>query len=91
MHDSELAKGLDMNEKNDSVTSSGGALLEAALGHVGHELETFQEAVEDFQDSSQEWRRLFSESSITPTSCATDQIRSDGPGPRMPRRHPAVL
>ena len=49
-----------MNEKNDSVRSSG-ALLEAALGHVGHQLETFEEAVEDFQDSSQEWRRLFSE------------------------------
>ena len=27
----------------------------------GFELETFEESVEDFQDSSQEWRRLFSE------------------------------
>ena len=26
-----------------------------------HELETFEEAVQDFQDPSQEWRRLFSE------------------------------
>src|SRR6476469_9607402 len=26
-----------------------------------HELETFEQAVEDFHDSSQEWRRLFSE------------------------------
>jgi len=35
--------------------------LGAASGLFGHELESFQQAVEDFQDSSQEWRRLFSE------------------------------
>jgi aquaporin Z len=28
---------------------------------LAHTVESFQEAVEDFQDSSQEWRRLFSE------------------------------
>ncbi len=38
-----------------------GALLEVISGQVGHRVETFEEAVEDFQDSSQEWRRLFSE------------------------------
>jgi aquaporin Z len=36
-------------------------VFEAASGVVGHELGTFQAAVEDFQDSSQEWRRLCSE------------------------------
>jgi aquaporin Z len=36
-------------------------LLEVITGSVGHRVETFEEAVEDFQDSSQEWRRLFSE------------------------------
>ena len=36
-------------------------MLEVITGSVGHRLETFEEAVEDFQDSSQEWRRLFSE------------------------------
>src|SRR3954454_18738276 len=30
-------------------------------GYVGHELSTFEQTVEDFADSSQEWRRLFSE------------------------------
>jgi aquaporin Z len=30
-------------------------------GVLAHEVESFQRAVEDFQDSSQEWRRLFSE------------------------------
>jgi aquaporin Z len=33
----------------------------AVSGYVGHELATFEEAVADFQDPSQEWRRLFSE------------------------------
>ncbi len=37
------------------------ALFDAASGHLAHRLITFEEAVEDFQDSSQEWRRLFSE------------------------------
>ena len=36
-------------------------LFDAASGHLAHRLETFEEAIEDFQDSSQEWRRLFSE------------------------------
>jgi hypothetical protein len=30
-------------------------------GILRHELTSFEAAVEDFQDSSQEWRRLFSE------------------------------
>src|SRR6476660_4245689 len=30
-------------------------------GFFGRELTTFEESVEDFQDASQEWRRLFSE------------------------------
>ena len=36
-------------------------MFDALTGPVGHELESFQKAAEDFQDSSQEWRRLFSE------------------------------
>ena len=32
-----------------------------ALGHFGRQLTTFEETVQDFQDSSQEWRRLFAE------------------------------
>jgi aquaporin Z len=37
------------------------ALFDAAAGRLRHRVVTFEEAVEDFQDSSQEWRRLFSE------------------------------
>ena len=33
----------------------------AASDLFGHQLESFEQAVEDFQDGSQEWRRLFSE------------------------------
>jgi aquaporin Z len=37
------------------------ALFNAASGHIAHHVVTFEKAIEDFQDSSQEWRRLFSE------------------------------
>jgi aquaporin Z len=36
-------------------------MFEAASRPLTHELETFEQAVQDFQDPSQEWRRLFSE------------------------------
>ena len=36
-------------------------LFDAASGDLAHRLPTFEEAVEGFQDPSQEWRRLFSE------------------------------
>ena len=36
-------------------------MFDAVTGYAGHELASFEEAVEDFQDPSQEWRRLFSE------------------------------
>ena len=47
-------------------TTDGDARIERggvadALGFFGHRLTTFEETVQDFQDSSQEWRRLFSE------------------------------
>ena len=45
----------------ERTAAARGALLEVITGSVGHRLETFEEAVEDFQDSSQEWRRLLSE------------------------------
>jgi aquaporin Z len=38
-----------------------GEVFDAVSGYVGHEVTTFGEAILDFQDSSQEWRRLFSE------------------------------
>ena len=38
-----------------------GEVFDAVSGYLGSQLETFQESVEDFQDSSQEWRRLVSE------------------------------
>src|SRR6266496_295640 len=50
-----------MSDVDHSGSAGSTALFETASGYVGHHLETFQEAVEDFQDSSQEWRRLFSE------------------------------
>ena len=37
------------------------ALFDAAAGRVRHSVVTFEQAIEDFKDSSQEWRRLFSE------------------------------
>ncbi len=45
------------------MTSASGhdPAFDAASGFIGHHVESFGQAVEDFQDSSQEWRRLFSE------------------------------
>jgi aquaporin Z len=37
------------------------ARSDVVSGFIGHELASFEESVEDFRDSSQEWRRLFSE------------------------------
>jgi aquaporin Z len=37
------------------------SLYDAATGHLVQELTTFEAAIEDFRDPSQEWRRLFSE------------------------------
>jgi aquaporin Z len=50
-----------MSDGADRTAAVRSALLEVITGSVGHRVETFEEAVEDFQDSSQEWRRLFSE------------------------------
>jgi len=38
-----------------------GEVFDAVSGYLGSQLATFEESVQDFQDSSQEWRRLFSE------------------------------
>src|SRR6476620_8895281 len=50
-----------MSDTHGRETVVTGALFEAVSGPIGHELATFEKAAEDFQDSSQEWRRLFSE------------------------------
>jgi aquaporin Z len=46
-----------------AMTSASGSdsAFDAASGFIGHHVESFGQAVEDFQDSSQEWRRLVSE------------------------------
>ena len=36
-------------------------MFDAITGPLAHELESFEEAAQNFQDPSQEWRRLFSE------------------------------
>ena len=45
------------------MTSTAGSdsAFDAASRFIGHHVESFEQAIEDFQDSSQEWRRLFSE------------------------------
>jgi aquaporin Z len=43
------------------LSSRDEALFNAASGHIAHHIVTFEQAIEDFADSSQEWRRLFSE------------------------------
>ena len=69
--------------------SASGGLFVSVTGVVGHELESFQEAVEDFQDSSQEWRRLFSEllGTFFLVLVAAGR-RDDGPG--VPRTRSAA-
>jgi len=37
------------------------SVFDVASSYVSNQLSSFQQSVEDFQDSSQEWRRLFSE------------------------------
>jgi aquaporin Z len=46
---------------SDDRSIGRGGLFDAASGYLDQELTTFEESVQDFQDSSQEWRRLFSE------------------------------
>ena len=50
-----------MSDAEERRSFGHGLVVGAVTGYVGHELESFEEAVEDFQDPSQEWRRLFSE------------------------------
>ena len=50
-----------MSDTSGGPSFGHGEALEAVSGYLGAQLETFGEAIEDFQDSSQEWRRLFSE------------------------------
>ena len=51
----------DERRGEESRSFGRGLAVGAVSGYVGHELESFEEAVEDFQDPSQEWRRLFAE------------------------------
>ena len=46
---------------SDSHGSAGRGGVVDTGGFFGRELTTFEESVQDFQDASQEWRRLFSE------------------------------
>lgn len=50
-----------MSDATDRKTFGRGLVFDAVSGYAGHQLATFEESVEAFQDSSQEWRRLFSE------------------------------
>jgi aquaporin Z len=50
-----------MTNPNDRPTLGHGEVFDAVSGYLGSQLETFEASVQDFQDSSQEWRRLFSE------------------------------
>ncbi len=46
---------------NDIPNPNSEALFDAASGRIKQHVVTFEEAIENFQDTSQEWRRLFSE------------------------------
>ena len=50
-----------MNDKEAAEARRRRGLLGAVSGSVENRLESFEQAIEDFQDPSQEWRRLFSE------------------------------
>jgi len=51
-----------MSDSSPSPLSSHDeALFNAASGNIAHHIVTFEQAIEDFADASQEWRRLFSE------------------------------
>ena len=51
----DTSRELDMNGKTETEGHR------RVLEHVAHELGAFEQAIADFQDPSQEWRRLFSE------------------------------
>jgi aquaporin Z len=50
-----------VNDEHATSNSSREELFDAASGHVANHLVTFEQAIEEFQDSSLEWRRLFAE------------------------------
>ena len=50
-----------MSAPEGQRSTDSGPMYEAFVGYVGKELGSFERAAQDFQDSSQEWRRLFSE------------------------------
>ena len=50
-----------MSDTRPGPTLGHGEIFDSVSGYLGSQLETFEESVQDFQDSSQEWRRLFSE------------------------------
>ena len=50
-----------MNDTQPTSGSSSEALFDSASGHIAQYLDTFEAAIEEFQNSSMEWRRLFSE------------------------------
>ncbi len=50
-----------MSDTRSGASFGHGEVIDAVSGYLGSELESFQQSVEDFQDSSQEWRRLVSE------------------------------
>jgi aquaporin Z len=50
-----------VNDKQPTSNPSNEALFNAAAGHLTHYAVNFEAAIEDFQDRSQWWRRLFSE------------------------------
>jgi aquaporin Z len=50
-----------MSDAGAGASFGHGEVIDAVSGYLGSELESFQQSVEDFQDSSQEWRRLVSE------------------------------
>jgi aquaporin Z len=54
-------RALDMTARETERTSGNRALVDLLPDSMGSQFASFKRAVEDFDDSSQEWRRLFSE------------------------------
>jgi aquaporin Z len=50
-----------MSDAGGGASFGHGEVFDAVTGYLGTQLASFEESVLDFQDSSQEWRRLFSE------------------------------
>ncbi len=50
-----------MSDTGSGASFGHGEVIDAVSGYLGSELASFQQSAEDFQDSSQEWRRLVSE------------------------------